>query len=238
MSEDIVQNEELQTQIGENMRYGEKILSEFDVSRDLEIWENKHEREYLIKIILPEFCCLCPRSGYPDFATINLEYIPNKFVVELKAIKLYINSFKNRNISHEDSINEIYDVLFKRLNPKYMKIVAVFNPRGNVHTTIEISSQSLIKLDKKTEDGAKSNTLSFDNMNNLKSIDNRKAGAKRISERDSKKDSSNSRNKINFKGSKDKNFSDEKPRKMANKEGFRKISFEGDKKPRVVKKDR
>ena len=87
------------------MRYGEKILKEFDPQTDLEVWENKHEREYTIKITLPEFCCLCPRSGYPDFATIYLEYIPNKLVVELKAIKLYINSFMNRNISHEDIIN-------------------------------------------------------------------------------------------------------------------------------------
>ena len=89
---------------------------------------------------MPEFTCLCPRSGYPDFATIYLEYIPNEWVVELKAIKLYINSFMNKNISHEDSINEIYDLLEKKLKPKWMKIVGDFNPRGNVHTVIEIDS--------------------------------------------------------------------------------------------------
>ncbi len=122
------------------MRYGEKILNEFDPEKDLEIWENKHKKDYIIKITLPEFTCLCPRSGYPDFATIYLEYIPNEWVVELKAIKLYINSFMNKNISHEDSINEIYDLLEKKLKPKWMKIVGDFNPRGNVHTVIEIDS--------------------------------------------------------------------------------------------------
>lgn len=122
------------------MRYGEKILNEFDPEKDLEIWENKHKKNYVIKITLPEFTCLCPRSGYPDFATIYLEYIPNEWVVELKAIKLYINSFMNKNISHEDSINEIYDLLEKKLKPKRMKIVGDFNPRGNVHTVIEIDS--------------------------------------------------------------------------------------------------
>ena len=71
------------------MRYGEEILSKFDVEKDLEIWANKNKKNYKIKITLPEFCCLCPRSGYPDFATIHLEYIPDEWVVELKAIKLY-----------------------------------------------------------------------------------------------------------------------------------------------------
>ncbi|MCZ6150913.1 NADPH-dependent 7-cyano-7-deazaguanine reductase QueF [Campylobacter ureolyticus] len=126
------------------MRYGEKILNEFNPEKDLEIWENKHKKDYVIKITLPEFTCLCPRSGYPDFATIYLEYIPNEWVVELKAIKLYINSFMNKNISHEDSINEIYDLLEKKLKPKWMKIVGDFNPRGNVHTVIEIDS-NLVK---------------------------------------------------------------------------------------------
>lgn len=127
------------------MKYGEKEIKEFDVDRDLEIWPNKNRRDYMIKITLPEFACLCPRSGYPDFATIYLEYIPNEYVVELKAIKLYINSFMNRNISHEDSINEIYSVLKDKLKPKYIKIIGDFNPRGNVHTEIEINSDMEIK---------------------------------------------------------------------------------------------
>ena len=125
------------------MKYGEKEIAEFDVEKDLEIWPNKYEREYLIKITLPEFSCLCPRSGYPDFATMHLEYIPDEWVVELKAIKLYINSFRNRYISHEASANEIYETLFEKLKPKYMKLTADFNPRGNVHTVIEINSEGI-----------------------------------------------------------------------------------------------
>ena len=123
------------------MKYGEQIIKEFDVEKDLEIWPNQHKKNYVIKLTLPEFCCLCPRSGYPDFATIYIDYIPNELVVELKAIKLYINSFMNRNISHENSANEIYDLLDKKLKPKWLKVVADFNPRGNVHTVIEIDSK-------------------------------------------------------------------------------------------------
>ncbi|NCD12534.1 MAG: NADPH-dependent 7-cyano-7-deazaguanine reductase QueF [Epsilonproteobacteria bacterium] len=123
------------------MKYGEQIIKAFDVEKDLEIWPNQHKKNYVIKLTLPEFCCLCPRSGYPDFATIYIDYIPNELVVELKAIKLYINSFMNRNISHENSANEIYDLLDSKLKPKWLKVVADFNPRGNVHTVIEIDSK-------------------------------------------------------------------------------------------------
>ncbi len=125
------------------MKYGEKEIAEFDVEKDLEIWPNKYEREYLIKITLPEFSCLCPRSGYPDYATMHLEYIPDQWVVELKAIKLYINSFRDKYISHEASANEIYDTLFNKIKPKYMKLIADFNPRGNVHTVIEVNSEGI-----------------------------------------------------------------------------------------------
>ncbi len=127
------------------MKYGEKEIKEFDPDKDLEIWPNKHEKNYRIKITLPEFSCLCPRSGYPDYATMHLEYIPDKYVVELKALKLYINSFRDRYISHEDSANEIFDTLYEKLKPRYMKLVADFNPRGNVHTIIEIDSEEIAK---------------------------------------------------------------------------------------------
>ncbi len=125
------------------MKYGEKIVTEFDVEKDMEIWPNNHDRNYLIKMTLPEFSCLCPRSGYPDYATIYLEYTPDKWVVELKAIKLYINSFRDKYISHENSANEIYEMLDNKLKPKYMKIVADYNPRGNVNTIIDIDSSKL-----------------------------------------------------------------------------------------------
>jgi len=125
------------------MKYGEKEIADFDVDKELEIWPNKNQKSYLIKIELPEFCAKCPRSGYPDFATIYLEYIPAELVVELKALKLYINSFLTRYISHEDAANEIYDVLHSKLKPKWMKVVADYKPRGNVHTVIEIDSSKV-----------------------------------------------------------------------------------------------
>jgi len=127
------------------MKYGEKEIREFDVDKDLEIWPNEHKKDYLIKVTLPEFMALCPRSGYPDFATIYIEYTPDEFVVELKAIKLYINSFMFKYISHENSANEIYDVIWEKIKPKTLKLIADFKPRGNVHTVIEIDSTKIAK---------------------------------------------------------------------------------------------
>ena len=121
-------------------RYGECQIKAFDVKKDLELWPNTSQEPYLVQITLPEFACLCPRSGYPDFATLYLEYMPNELIVELKALKLYINSFYYQHISHEAVINEIYGVLKDALKPSFISLKGVFNPRGNVHTTIECRS--------------------------------------------------------------------------------------------------
>jgi 7-cyano-7-deazaguanine reductase len=125
------------------VKYGEKEISEFNIDLDEHYWDNNHPKNYIIDIELPEFMCRCPRSGYPDFANIKLSYSPDKRVIELKALKLYINSFMNRYISHEDSANEIFDTLFRRLEPRWLRVVADFNPRGNVHTVITIDSDKL-----------------------------------------------------------------------------------------------
>ena len=122
------------------MKYGEKEIQEFDINNEENYWPNEHKKNYTINIELPEFMCMCPRSGYPDFATLKLSYAPDTTVIELKALKLYINSFMHRHISHENSANEIYDALYSKLKPKSMKLIADFNPRGNVHTVIEIDS--------------------------------------------------------------------------------------------------
>ena len=123
------------------MKYGEKEIDEFNIDLAENYWDNNHSKNYTIDIELPEFMCKCPRSGYPDFATIKLSYSPDKKVIELKALKLYINSFMNRHISHEDSANEIFDALERNLNPKWIRVVADYNPRGNVHTVITIDSR-------------------------------------------------------------------------------------------------
>ncbi len=123
------------------MKYGEKEIRNFDIHSEEHYWPNTHEKNYAIDIELPEFMCRCPRSGYPDFATLKLSYCPNKYVIELKAIKLYINTFIDRYISHENSANEIFDALQKGLQPKWIRLEADFNPRGNVHTIITIDSR-------------------------------------------------------------------------------------------------
>lgn len=125
------------------IKYGEQEILDFDINNPENFWPNEHEKNYTIDIELPEFMAKCPRSGYPDFATIKIQYIPNKRVIELKALKIYINSFMNRYISHENSANEIFDTLFKKLEPKWLKVVADFKPRGNVHTIIEIDSSKI-----------------------------------------------------------------------------------------------
>ena len=125
------------------IKYGEQEILDFDINNEENFWPNNHEKDYVIKIELPEFMAKCPRSGYPDFATIYLEYTPNKRVIELKALKIYNNSFMFRNVSHENSANEIFDTLYSKLEPKWMKVIADFKPRGNVHTVIEIDSSKM-----------------------------------------------------------------------------------------------
>ena len=107
-------------------------------------WESKLEkfknksthRDYTIRFVCPEFTCLCPKTGFPDFAIINIEYQPNRFCIELKSLKLYINSYRDKGIFHEDVSNKILDDLVLLIQPKYMKVFADFNVRGNIHTTI------------------------------------------------------------------------------------------------------
>ena len=123
-------------------RYGEKEIKEFSINDQENFWPNEHKENYTINIELPEFMCRCPRSGYPDFATIRIEYVPDEKVIELKALKLYINTFIDRYISHENAANEIYNTLNKKLKPRSMRLIADFNPRGNVHTSIEIDSKN------------------------------------------------------------------------------------------------
>jgi 7-cyano-7-deazaguanine reductase len=119
-------------------KYGEKKIDE----ARLEKWDNpSSDRDYTIDISLPEFTCLCPRSGYPDFATINISYIPAKYIVELKSLKLYLNNYRNRKISHESATNNIFDALKKLLRPRHLEVTGDFNPRGNVKTVIKVSSE-------------------------------------------------------------------------------------------------
>jgi 7-cyano-7-deazaguanine reductase len=125
------------------MKYGEKAIK----NTSLELWENPFpEKDYEINITFSEFTCLCPRSGYPDFATIKIVYIPDKKIVELKSLKLYLNSFRSKYISHEEATNVIYSELYKKLKPRFLEVIGDFNPRGNVKTIIKVSSEKDRKI--------------------------------------------------------------------------------------------
>ena len=106
----------------------------------LEPWPNPTpERDYEVDISFPEFTCLCPRSGYPDFATIKIVYTPDESIVELRSLKMYLNSFRDRAVSHEAATNEIFDELKRVLKPRKMEVTGDFNVRGNVKTVIKVS---------------------------------------------------------------------------------------------------
>ncbi len=124
------------------MKYGQEEIKK----ADLEPWPNPSpERDYTIDINFPEFTCLCPRSGYPDFATIRIHYVPAESIIELKSLKLYLNKFREMYISHEEATNKIFSDLFKVLNPKFLRVEGDFHPRGNVHTIIRVEEGRLDK---------------------------------------------------------------------------------------------
>src|SRR3981081_2566098 len=103
-------------------------------SDDLETFVNPSERDYTIRMQLPEFTCLCPKTGQPDFATLLLEYVPDLLCVELKSLQLYIASFRDRGAFHEAITNEILDYLARAVAPRFMRLSAKFNVRGGIHT--------------------------------------------------------------------------------------------------------
>lgn len=114
-------------------RYG---IEEIERNK-LEPWPNSNpEYDYVIHLEIPEFTCLCPRSGFPDFATVIIDYVPDQSVVELKSLKLYINGYRNRQISHEASTNVILADLVEILKPRWMRVVGDFTVRGNIKTII------------------------------------------------------------------------------------------------------
>jgi 7-cyano-7-deazaguanine reductase len=106
-------------------------------SKDLETFDNPHPaRDYTIRIRMPEFTCLCPKTGQPDFATLQLEYVPAARCVELKSLKLYVWSFRDEGAFHEDVTNRILEDLVRACAPRFMRLTAEFNVRGGVYTTV------------------------------------------------------------------------------------------------------
>ena len=114
-------------------RYGEAQIAQ----ATLEAVPNPAlERDYRIDLTCPEFTCLCPRSGFPDFATIRVTYVPDQLLVELKSLKLYLNRYRNEYLFHEAVVNRVLDDLVALCAPKWMKVVGDFNVRGNIKTVI------------------------------------------------------------------------------------------------------
>ena len=106
-------------------------------SKELDTFPNPHpQRDYTIRIRIPEFTCLCPKTGQPDFATLNLEYVPDARCVELKALKLYVWSFRDEGAFHEDVTNRILEDLVEACAPRFMRLTAEFNVRGGIYTTV------------------------------------------------------------------------------------------------------
>src|SRR5438445_11048053 len=109
------------------MKYGAKMIAE----STLQAVENSNpERDYEVDFTIPEFTCLCPQSNFPDFATIRIRYIPDRKLVELKSLKLYINKFRDQEMFHETAVNRILDDLVGLLDPRYMEGIGDFNGRG------------------------------------------------------------------------------------------------------------
>jgi 7-cyano-7-deazaguanine reductase len=106
-------------------------------SKNLETFANpKPERDYKIEMEIPEFTCLCPKTGQPDFAVLQLSYIPDELCVELKSLKLYVWSYRNEGAFHEAVTNRIADDLVHAMQPRYLKLTACFNVRGGIKTSV------------------------------------------------------------------------------------------------------
>lgn len=106
-------------------------------SKELETFDNAiPERDYTIHIETPEFTCLCPKTGQPDFATIEIDYVPDLKCVELKSYKLYIWSYRDEGAFHEKVTNQILDDLVAATDPRFMRVTGIFNVRGGVYTTV------------------------------------------------------------------------------------------------------
>ena len=106
-------------------------------SKSLETFENPQtQRDYTIRIRMPEFTCLCPKTGQPDFATLYLDYVPDKLCVELKSLKLYIWSFRDEGAFHEAVTNQMLDDLAAVTHPRFMRLTAEFMVRGGIYTTV------------------------------------------------------------------------------------------------------
>jgi 7-cyano-7-deazaguanine reductase len=120
-----------------DQQYGDRAIHDA-ATQPFEKWPNQTANAYTVHLEHPEFTALCPRSGYPDFGTIVVDYQPREWIVELKAFKLYINSFRDQRISHELVTNTIADRLWQELAPVGLRVIGDFTRRGGVKTVITV----------------------------------------------------------------------------------------------------
>ena len=112
----------------------------------IEVWENQYaDREYIVDLSTDEFTCICPKTGLPDFATINIKYKPAKVCIELKSFKMYLIAYRDFGIFHEHLVNKLLDDLVKACKPRWMKIDVVMNPRGGIATTVSAEYSFRVK---------------------------------------------------------------------------------------------
>ena len=117
-------------------------MKETPNKKDLEIVPNEYlKKDYEVNVSIPEFNCICPRTGLPDFATIKINYIPDKFVVELKSLKLYIVKFRNLGIFHESVTNKIFEDFQNACSPKSIEVIGEFSARGGISTVVRVASK-------------------------------------------------------------------------------------------------
>lgn len=104
----------------------------------IEVWENQYaDKNYVINLNIPEFTCICPKTGLPDFATINISYSPRKWCLELKSLKLYMNHYRNLGIFHEHVVNRTLEDIVRSCQPRWLEIIGEFNVRGGIKTTVK-----------------------------------------------------------------------------------------------------
>jgi len=112
-------------------------------NKDLETFDNPiPERDYTIHIDIPEFTCLCPKTGQPDFATIHIDYVPDQQCLELKSLKLYMWSFREEGAFHEKVTNDMLSDFVKACQPRFMRVTGKFNVRGGIYTTVVVEHKA------------------------------------------------------------------------------------------------
>ena len=109
------------------------------ILNELEVVENQYtNKNYEVDISIPEFTCVCPKTGQPDFATIEIRYVPDKYIVELKSLKLYLQQYRDVGMFHEAVTNKILEDFRKSSSPKKIEVLGKFNPRGGINTKIRV----------------------------------------------------------------------------------------------------